>query len=222
MSLAGRTREPSAQPLPTRVGGFGGIEGLTTHLRAEAIDLLVDATHPFAAQMSANASAASLASGTPLLRVERAAWAPRAGDDWLEVADMDEAAQALGPVPRRAFLTIGRRQLAAFSAAPCHHYLVRTIDPAAAAHGLPHVRFIEARAPFDASAEAGLMREHRIDVLVSKNSGGADAYGKIAAARELGLPVIIVRRPPALGATMDVEAALAAIEHHRASLRRGV
>ncbi len=222
LSLAGRTRAPAAQLLPTRVGGFGGVEGLAAYLNAETIELLLDATHPFAARMSANARAAAEATGTPLLRVERPAWDPVSGDRWHEVADMDAAARALGEEPRRAFLTIGRLQLAAFAVAPQHRYVVRTIDPAAEALDLPRARFIEARPPFDAAAEAGLMRGHGIDVLVSKNSGGAEAYGKIAAARVLGLPVIMVRRPPAIGATMDVAAALAAIEAHRKVLPRGV
>ena len=222
LSLAGRTRAPAAQPLTTRIGGFGGVEGLSAYLYAEAIDLLVDATHPFAARMSANARAAIDATATTLLRVERPAWDPVSGDRWHEVADMDAAARALGEEPRHVFLTIGRLQLAAFAAAPQHDYLVRTIDPAAEAVDLPRARFIQARPPFDATAEAGLMRDHGIDVLVSKNSGGADAYGKIAAARALGLPVVMVRRPPATGETMDVEAALAAIEAHRKVLPRGV
>ncbi len=228
LSLAGRTRAPAAQALPTRTGGFGGIEGLAAYLRAEAIALLVDATHPFAAGMSANARAAAALTGTPLLHVERPAWARQPGDLWEEVADMEAAVVALGDTPRRVFLTIGRQRLAAFAAAPQHQYLVRTIDPATAMCDLPQVRFIEARPPFDAEAEACLMRDHRVDVLVSKNSGGAEAYGKIAAARALGLPVILVRRPPPVGATMDVACALAAIEAelaaraHRAPLRRGV
>lgn len=228
LSLAGRTSAPAAQPLPTRVGGFGGIEGLAAHLEAEAIDLLVDATHPFAARMSANARGAAALAGTPTLRVERPAWTRVPGDLWHEVADMDAAVHALGPFARRVFLTIGRLRLAAFEAAPQHHYLVRTIDPAAAPPALPRVRFIEARPPFDVEAEARLMRDHGVEVLMSKNSGGADAYGKIAAARALGLPVILVRRPEVVGATMDVAAALAAIKAriaakaHHASLPRGV
>ena len=222
LSLAGRTRAPAAQPLPTRTGGFGGAAGLATYLLAENIDLLVDATHPFAALMSGNARAASRATGIPLLRVERPAWVPETGDRWTEVATMADAAMAIGETPRRAFLTIGRLNLAAFAAAPRHHYLVRSIDPVADPQGLPDVAFIEARPPFDAVAEARLMRDHRIDVLVTKNSGGIAAHAKLEAARALGLPVILVRRPPAEGERHDVAGALAAIASHAASARRGV
>ena len=222
MSLAGRTKAPAMQPLPARIGGFGGAEGLAAYLRTEAVDLLVDATHPFAALMSANARAASHRTGTMLIRVERPAWTPGDGDHWTEVDDMAAAALALGETPRRAFLTIGRLNLAAFTAAPQHHYLVRSIDPVADPEGLPDVALIEARPPFDAEAEARLMRERRIDVLVTKNSGGTAAHAKLDAARALGLPVILVRRPPSDGATHDVAGALRAIDAHAASARRGV
>jgi precorrin-6A/cobalt-precorrin-6A reductase len=222
MSLAGRTTAPAPQPIATRVGGFGGGEGLATFLRARAIDLLVDATHPFAIRMKGNAVMAAGLTGLPLIRVERPAWSPEPGDRWHEVADMAAAAAALGDDPQRAFLTIGRQQLAAFLAAPQHHYLVRTIDPAADTQGLPNVAFIEARPPFDIDAEIALMRAHRIDVLVTKNSGGTAAFEKLAAARALGLPVILVRRPLSDAETVDVDGALKAVDAHCASARRGV
>ena len=222
ISLAGRTREPAPQPLPTRVGGFGGIDGLAAHLRAEAIDLLVDATHPFATRITHNARVAAETARVPLIHVERPGWRAGPGDRWLEVADIEAAVDALGEVPRRVFLTIGRLRLGAFARAPRHHYLVRTIDPAAQAYGLPNVAFIEARPPFDAAAEASLMRAHRIAVLVTKNSGGVAAYGKLAAARDLGLSVILLRRPAESGGTVDVAGALAAIEAHVSAARRGV
>ena len=221
LSLAGRTREPAPQPLPTSVGGFGGADGLAAHLRAEAIDLLVDATHPFAARMSANARLAAGAAGVPLLRVGRPPWRAGPGDRWLEVADMPAAAAALGVTPRRVFLTVGRLQLAAFTHAPQHHYLVRTIDPPTTDHGLPDAMVIEARPPFDLATEHNLMVEHRVDALVTKNSGGAAAAPKLAAARALGLPVILVRRPAEADGTIGVDEALAAIEAH-ACVPRGV
>ncbi len=221
LSLAGRTRTPAPQPLPTRVGGFGGAAGLAAHLRAEAIDLLVDATHPFATRMSANARLAASEAGVPLLRVGRPPWRAGPGDRWSEVADMAAAAGALGAAPRRVFLTVGRLQLAAFAAAPQHHYLIRTIDPPTTSHGLPDAVVIEARPPFDLATERHLMVEHRVDVLVSKNSGGAAAAPKLAAARSLDLPVILVRRPAEADGTVGVDEALAVIAAHT-SARRGV
>ncbi len=221
LSLAGRTRAPAPQPLPTRVGGFGGAAGLAAHLRAEAIDLLVDATHPFAARMSANARLAASEVGVPLLRVGRPPWRAGADDRWEEVPDMAAAAVALGAAPRRVFLTVGRLQLAAFAAAPQHHYLVRTIDPPRMGHGLPDAVVVAARPPFDLASEHRLMVKHRVDVLVTKNSGGEAAAPKLAAARALGLPVILVRRPMEADGTMGVDEALAAIAAH-ASARRGV
>ncbi len=220
LSLAGRTATPAVQALPTRVGGFGGVGGLAAYLRSEAIDVLVDATHPYAAQISRHAREASRLAGCALLDVTRPPWAPQPGDRWREVATMAQAAAALGEVPARVFLTVGRLQLAAFARAPQHHYLVRTIDPVGPDHGLRRATFIQARGPFEAGAEAELMREHGIAVLVSKNSGGSTA--KLDAARRLALPVVLVGRPQPVGAGLDVEAALAAIEAHGASTRRGV
>ncbi len=219
LSLAGRTRAPAPQPLATRVGGFGGAAGLAAHLRAEGIDLLVDATHPFAARMSANARRAASAAGVPLLRVGRPPWRAGPGDRWQEVPDMAAAAAALGAAPRRVFLTVGRLQLAAFAAAPQHGYLIRTIDPPTTSHGLPDAAVIEARPPFDLATEHRLMVEHRVDVLVTKNSGGTAAAPKLAAARALKLPVILVRRPAEADGTVGVDEALAAIAAHAAAPR---
>ncbi len=210
LSLAGRVREPAPQPLPTRVGGFGGVAGLAAYLHAEGIALLVDATHPFAATMSANARGAARRAGVPLLDAGRGGWTPEADDRWREVDTMAEAAAALGPRPRRAFLTVGRLQLAAFAAAPLHHYLVRSIDPVGAGHGLADAAFVTARGPFPVEAEIELMRNHRIDVLVTKNSGGTASFAKIAAARSLGLPVVLVRPPGKAG--RSVAEVLAEIE----------
>lgn len=212
LSLAGRVREPAPQPLPVRVGGFGGVAGLATYLRDEGIRLLVDATHPFAATMSANARAAAHLAGVPLLDAGRAGWAPEPGDRWTEVASMTEAAQALGKAPRRVFLTVGRLQLAAFAQASEHHYVVRSIDPVGPDHGLTDARFVTARGPFRIADEVALMREHRIDVLVTKNSGGTASFAKIEAARRLDLPVVLVRPPAAGGARLGVDGVLAEIE----------
>lgn len=210
LSLAGRTAAPKPQGLPTRVGGFGGAEGLAAHLRAEGIDRLIDATHPFAARISANAATAAEAARVPLLAIRRPAWIREPGDAWTEVGSVAEAADALGAAPRRVFVTVGRNEVAAFAAAPQHSYIVRTIEPVDGALPVPRLVEILARGPYDAAAEADLMVRHAVEVLVSKNAGGAATSGKIAAARRLGLPVVMVRRPekPAVEAVADAEGAL--------------
>jgi precorrin-6A/cobalt-precorrin-6A reductase len=194
LSLAGRTKTPALQPVPTRVGGFGGAEGLADFLSAQKIDVLIDASHPFAEQISVNAVAAATRAHVALVVLTRAPWVKCAGDQWIEVDTLDEAALALGTAPRRVLLTSGRLGLAAFEAAPQHDYLIRTIDPPEALH-LPKARIILDRGPFSESAELALMRDEKIEVLVTKNSGGTATYGKIAAARTLGLPVVIQRAP---------------------------
>ena len=196
ISLAGRTLRPVPQPLPTRVGGFGGAEGLARYLADHRIDALIDATHPFAERMTANAVAAARATATPLLVVLRPPWAPRAGDCWTMVPDMAAAAEALGPAPRRVFLTVGQKDLLPFRDAPRHSYLLRSVDPPPANTLPPDVAFIAARGPFAEDDERDLLIAHRIEVIATKNSGGAATEAKLAAARALGLPVVMVQRPP--------------------------
>ncbi|MDP4022155.1 cobalt-precorrin-6A reductase [Methylobacterium sp. NEAU 140] len=210
LSLAGRTAAPKPEPVPTRVGGFGGVDGLARYLAAEAIDRLIDATHPFAARISANAAAAAGRVGVPLLAIRRPAWTREPGDAWTEVDSIAEAVGALGPSPKRIFLTIGRQEAGSFAAAPQHAYLARTVEPLGEALPVPRLTAIEARGPFDAAAEAALMRAHGVEIVVSKNAGGAATYGKIAAARALGLPVVMVRRPdkPNVASVADADAAL--------------
>ena len=222
LSLAGRTASPAAAPIETRIGGFGGAEGLAAWLAAEGVAAVVDATHPFAQVISRNAAAACAALGLPLLARRRAPGPARAGDRWQEVDSVAAAAPALGEMPRRVFLTVGRLELAAFAAAPHHAYLVRTIEPVGDALALPDLAVIEARGPFSEEAERHLMRRHRIDVLVTKNSGGTATYGKVAAARALGLPVVIVRQPeaPATARVERPEEALAWLAAHRAASTR--
>lgn len=198
LSLAGRTVSPVLPPVPHRIGGFGGVEGLSTYLRVARIGAVIDATHPFAARMKANAAAACAAAGVPLLALTRPAWTREPDDRWIEVADAQAAAQALGETPRRVFLTAGRLEIPAFLAKPQHDYLIRTIDPPEAMP--PKARLLIDRGPFDAAAEEALMRREEIEILVSKNSGGASTQGKIVAARRLSLPVILITRPhPPLG-----------------------
>jgi precorrin-6A/cobalt-precorrin-6A reductase len=195
LSLAGRTSHPILPSIPYRIGGFGGIAGLAAYLRAETIDLVVDATHPFAEQMSAHAEAACLETGIALILFTRPAWAAQPGDRWREVESAAAAAQALGDNPRHVFLTVGRLQLPAFEAAPMHHYLIRSIDPPEPAPKLPDHRLVLARGPFALEAEIALMQSEKIDILVTKNSGGEATYAKIEAARQLGLPVILMQPP---------------------------
>jgi precorrin-6A/cobalt-precorrin-6A reductase len=210
-SLAGRTSAPAALALPTRVGGFGGVAGLTQYLAAERITHVVDATHPFAAQMSANTLAACSALGLPLIVYARAPWRPAPGDRWIEVADNAAAARALGAAPRRAFLTIGRQGVADFRAAPQHDYLLRVIEPPETGDLPPRCEILSARGPFTRDDEIALMREKRVDVVVSKNSGGPLTYAKIEAARVLGLPVVMIAPPPRAGAHVvhDIDAVMA-------------
>jgi precorrin-6A/cobalt-precorrin-6A reductase len=211
MSFAGRTSAPLDTGLPTRVGGFGGVDGLMRYLTEAKIERVIDATHPFASQISANARSACAALGVPLAVFGRQAWRAQAGDRWIEVANMEAAATALEGDPRRVFLTIGRLGVAAFRGQPQHEYLIRTIEPPQAEELPPRRSVIMARGPFEREHEIALMREYRIDILVTKNSGGLLTYAKIEAARELGLEVIIVA-PPVLSDVArlaDLNAAMA-------------
>jgi precorrin-6A/cobalt-precorrin-6A reductase len=215
LSLAGRTASPAAQPVPVRTGGFGGAQGLADYLSAERFDALIDATHPYAAIISANAAHAVELTKIPLLALRRPAWSPVAGDQWIEVADIRGAVQALDPAPRRVFLALGRKDLGSFSGAPQHHYLIRSVDPVEPPLDVPHALYITGRGPFADADERALLVQHRIDVIVAKNSGGAATYGKIAAARALGLPVVMVRRPalPDVPAVETVDDAMAWLDH---------
>jgi precorrin-6A/cobalt-precorrin-6A reductase len=217
LSFAGRTRNPVPPPIPFRVGGFGGVAGLRAYLTDRKIDAVIDATHPFAAQMSRNAAIACRGLAIPIAIFTRPAWRRQEHDRWVSVANMQAAVQALGEEPRRVFLTIGGLRLAAFLAAPHHHYIVRTIDPPAAIASLPSHRLILARGPFHLEDEIALMRDEHIQVLVTKNSGGSASEAKISAARSLGVEVVMVER----GAPGDVEtfetldAVLDWIDRHR-------
>ena len=193
-SYAGRTDAPIAQPLPTRVGGFGGASGLQAFLQAERISHVVDATHPFAAQMSSNAVQACAAAGVPLLALERPAWQAQSGDVWTHVADISAAVKALPAEPARVFLAIGKQNLSPFLICTQHWYLLRLVDPVL---DLPAARghVVLDRGPFTLEGDRALLQAHGITHIVAKNSGGAGAEAKLVAARELGLPVILIDRP---------------------------
>jgi precorrin-6A/cobalt-precorrin-6A reductase len=194
-SYAGRTESPVAQPLPLRVGGFGGVAGLEDYLRAERITHVIDATHPFAAQMSTNAVTACTATGTLLIALERAPWMAGAGDDWTHVPDIDAAVAAMAGPPRRVFLAIGRQHLAPFAAQGQHRYLLRLVDPPVELLPLPQADLVIARGPFGVADDIALLQTHRIDLVVAKNAGGTGAVAKITAARSLKLPVLMIDRP---------------------------
>lgn len=195
LSLAGRTNNPRPQPLATRIGGFGGVEGLVRWLRDEKIEAIVDATHPYAARMSANATAACKQTGVPLGSIVRPPWRRLEDDSWRIVPTAEAAAAALGKTPLRVFLSLGRQDLHAFASAPQHRYLARTIETPEQTALPPNIRILQARGPFDRDSEAKLLSDQEIDVIVSKNSGGSATYAKIEAARELDLPVIMIARP---------------------------
>jgi precorrin-6A/cobalt-precorrin-6A reductase len=224
LSFAGRTQRLADPGVPYRVGGFGGVPGLVAHLERERHHALVDATHPFAAQMSLHAARAAELSGLPLLRLEGPAWRELPGDRWLVVPSVAEAPAALGAAPRRVFSSIGRQEVGHFASAPWHDYLLRAVDPFDPP--LPRARVICARGPFALPDEPALLERERIEVLVSKNSGTPSTYAKIEAARQLGIPVVMVARPllPPVDTAPDVARALAwlAALHEASSTRRGV
>jgi len=227
VSLAGRTENPAPQPVPVRIGGFGGAAGLEAYLRAEGIAAVVDATHPYAARMSFNAAEACAAAGVPLLALRRGPWMPVAGDRWREVADVPAAVAALGPAPRRAFLALGRNEVRAFEAAPQHAYLVRSVDPVVPPLAVPRADYVLGRGPFGEVDDRALLQAHGIEVIVAKNSGGSATYGKMAAARGLGIEVVLIARPrvpavPAVDTPAEAEAwLLGRLGHDAAGAERG-
>jgi precorrin-6A/cobalt-precorrin-6A reductase len=197
-SLAGRTQNPAPIAGTIRRGGFGGADGLIDYLRREKVDCVIDATHPFAAQISAAARAACAAAGVPLLTLTRPGWQRGEGDRWIEVAAAAEAAALLPRAGKRVFLTIGRRALDAFASVEGVYFLVRLIEPPATQLPLA-AEVILGRGPFTFEEERGIIERYAIDLLVTKQSGGAATAAKLRAARAAGIPVIMVRRPSAVG-----------------------
>ena len=221
-TLAGRIANPRLPAGEVRVGGFGGPDGLAAYLRAEGVAAVIDATHPFAERMSWSAADACARTGTPLLRLERPAFARDPAIDWHEVASLGEAAALLPQAGRRVFLTTGRQGLAAFAAVRDAFFLVRCVQAPEPAALPPDHELLLDRGPFTVAGELALIDRHELDVLVTKDSGGEMTQAKLAAARERGLPVIVVARPPRPdGATVPtVEQALAWLAH--AGYERGV
>ncbi len=218
-SVAGRTEAPNLPALPHRRGGFGGTEGLTAYLKAEQITHVIDATHPFAAQMSRNAATACADLSLPLIALERAPWAPIAGDNWRFFNDIPSMAAALPTEKTRVFLAIGRQNLADFARAPQHQYLLRLVD-APSDLPLPRCEVVISKGPFTLAGDLALMRAHHTALVIAKNAGGEAARAKLDAARTLGLPVWLADRPqiPQRPRAEDVTKVMAWLEAHPAAL----
>jgi precorrin-6A/cobalt-precorrin-6A reductase len=206
-SLAGRVRDPVLPAGLVRLGGFGGTAGLLAYLRAEHIDAVVDATHPFAATITTHAERACAVADVPLVLLRRPGWTPSAADDWLRVAsilDAPNVIDALVPTDSCVFLTTGRRDLATFAGDVRRRYLVRTVDPPQEPFP-PRTEFLLARGPYTLAGERELMRVHRVRLLVTKDSGGTMTSAKLEAARRLAIRVLIVSRPPVPAGARQVE-----------------
>jgi precorrin-6A/cobalt-precorrin-6A reductase len=206
-SLAGRVSQPNMPQGIVRIGGFGGVDGLTSYLAQESIDVVIDATHSFASRISANAELSCDAAKVPLIVFERPPWQSQEGDSWLSVPDLQSAASLANDPHNRVFLSIGRQELGAFSECEKAWFLVRTIDEPH--EKLPkHSKLILQRGPFDLDEERQLLRNESINLIVSKNSGGRATCSKIEVAREISIPVVMIDRPlkrktPAVVATLD-------------------
>jgi precorrin-6A/cobalt-precorrin-6A reductase len=214
-SYAGRVSAPKPQPLPTRAGGFGGIEGLATFIKQARITHIVDATHPFAAQMSRHALCAAAQSGVAILALTRPAWQPSDNDEWQSVTSIDEAVNALACPPQRVLLSIGRMHLQAFAAQPQHHYVLRLIDQPETSPPLAHFTATIDRGPFTLEGDLILLETQRIERIVCKNSGGEGAASKLAAARMFNVPVVMIERPvlPPRHEVHSVEEVVAWLSH---------
>ena len=208
-SLAGRVARPRLPPGELRIGGFGGPDGLAAWLRARRVRAVVDATHPFAERISASAAVACCAAGVPLLRLERPGWSQRPDDRWIWVDDLRGAARAIGSLGERVLLTTGRQGLPVFAAVDYAWFLIRCVDPPKPPLPPRHELILD-RGPFTVSGELELIDRHRIDLVVTKDSGGPLTVAKLDAARERRLPVIVVRRPPrpAADSVTEIGAAL--------------
>jgi precorrin-6A/cobalt-precorrin-6A reductase len=193
-SYAGRVENPRPQPLQTRVGGFGGADGLARYIIENAVTHVVDATHPFAAQMSRNAAKACAQTGIVLAALTRPAWQSSTGDNWRHVADIPAAVAALQGATQRVFLAVGRMHLQDFAAQPQHDYLLRLVDEPDRVP-MPKAQVVVARGPFTLDDDIALMQAHKTELVVSKNAGGTGARAKLDAARHLGLPVLMIDRP---------------------------
>jgi precorrin-6A/cobalt-precorrin-6A reductase len=194
-SLAGRTRDPTLPPGQVRTGGFGGAEGLIAYIKEQSIALLINATHPFAATMSENAVAAHRQSGVPLLRLLRPAWRKQPDDTWIAAPNIKGAAAICRWLGKRVLLSVGSQEVPAFAGLPRAHFFVRMVDRPEAPLPLVSAEVIVAKGPFALADERRLLLERNIDLVITKNSGGDATFAKIAAARELSIPVLMIDRP---------------------------
>jgi len=208
-SLAGRVAAPRLPPGEVRIGGFGGRERLERWLAEHDVFAVVDATHPFAARMSASAGVACARAGVPLLRLERPGWRERPGDRWHWVDDVEAAAGVVAGLGDRALLALGRQEVAAFAGIDSTWFLIRSVGPPDPPLPPRHELLLD-RGPFTVSGELGVLDEHRIDVVITRDSGGDQTVAKLDAARVRGLPVVVVRRPPSPGTTAVTTVAEAA------------
>lgn len=202
-ALAGRTTSPRRPDGEVRIGGFGGAQGLAAYLRESDIAAVVDATHPFAVVIGGHAVVGCATAGVPLLRMERPTWQPVAGDLWTEVVDWGQAAAIVAEESRRVFLTVGRRELAPFAAIPDVWFLIRSVESPHSLPPFPHAETLAARGPFTLEEERALLCARTIDTIVCKNSGGSAVDTKLTAARELGIKVVMRRRPPVFHRGVD-------------------
>jgi precorrin-6A/cobalt-precorrin-6A reductase len=223
LSFAGRTDSRNLPAIAKRVGGFGGVDGLARELREGGYGVLVDATHPFSRRMAHNAVIAARLAGVPHLRLVRPPWIPPPGTTWHDVDDFAHAARRLTDIgAHRAFLAIGSNQMDAFAAVEGTSFVVRSIEPPSQ---LPpgHITVLLARGPFTMDAELVLLHRYRIDAVVTRNSGGRATEAKLQAARQLEIPVVMVRRPdqPHCDQATTVHAAVAWVEDRVTSLKNG-
>ena len=197
VSYAGRVSKPRVPPVAYRVGGFGGAVGLCAYLQEQGITHVVDATHPFAVQISRNAAEACRRAGVPLLALSRPPWQAQPADRWISVANVAAAVAVLAAMPVQCvLLAIGRLQIAAFGAVPWHRYVVRMVEAPRQALPLPRHHLILARGPFEVAQDKTLLHTHGVQLIVCKNAGGSGAVAKLHAARALGVPVVMIERPP--------------------------
>lgn len=225
VSLAGRTANPVRHATPVRTGGFGGSDGLAAFLTDTAVDVLIDATHPFAATISRNALKAASDSGVHLVALRRREWQAEPGDTWTHYPDITGAIAALGSAPHRVFVTLGRQELSPLLSAPQHHYLVRSVDPVDPPLAIESVTYVLDRGPFELKNEVALLKDHRIEAVVTKNSGGEASRAKLIAARNMSIPVYMIDRPVMADfpAVETVDEALLALDHWALSeQKRGV
>ena len=195
LSYAGRVSRLRPSPIAKRVGGFGGISGLLEYLKSEQITHVIDATHPFASQMSKNAIEACSMAKIPLAALTRPAWQEKKGDNWINVPNLEAAAEHLKQPKKNVLLAIGRQNLVLFYTQPQHNYILRLVDPPDKPLKFPDHSINISRGPFTIKNDTALFKNHKIDLVVAKNSGGSGAYSKIEVARNLGVSVVMIDRP---------------------------